>query len=106
MSLHTRMANEDGVVTIRLAGEVDSRSAHRLNELIIEAAAASPSRLVLLTEDLTYLSSAGLRCLVFAHQKMGPGVEIVLVGTRPDVAETIKMTGFDRSVIMQDAVER
>jgi anti-anti-sigma factor len=100
------MANEDGVVTIRLAGEVDSRSAHRLNELIIEAASASPSRLVLLTEDLTYLSSAGLRCLVFAHQKMGPGVEIVLVGTRPDVAETIRMTGFDRSVIMQDAVER
>jgi anti-anti-sigma factor len=106
MSLYTKMENEDGVVTIRLAGEVDSRSAHRLNELIIEAAAAAPSRLVLLTEDLTYLSSAGLRCLVFAHQKMGPGVEIVLVGTQPDVAETIRMTGFDRSVIMQDAVER
>jgi anti-anti-sigma factor len=105
MSLHTKMENEDRVVTIRLAGEVDSRSAHRLNELIIEAAAAQPSRLVLLTEELTYLSSAGLRCLVFAHQKMGPGVEIVLVGTQPDVAETIRMTGFDRSVIMQDAVE-
>jgi anti-anti-sigma factor len=105
MSLHTKMENEDGVVTIRLVGEVDSRSAHRLNELIIEAASGSPSRLVLLTEELTYLSSAGLRCLVFAHQKMGPGVEIVLVGTRPDVAETIRMTGFDRSVIMQDAVE-
>lgn len=106
MSLTTKMENDDGVVTIRLAGEVDSRSAHRLNELIIEAAAAKPSRLVLLTEELTYLSSAGLRCLVFAHQKMGPGVEIVLVGTQPDVAETIRMTGFDRSVIMQDAVER
>jgi anti-anti-sigma factor len=105
MSLQTKMDNEDGVVTIRLVGEVDSRSAHRLNELIIEAAAAQPSRLVLLTEELTYLSSAGLRCLVFAHQKMGPGVEIVLVGTHPDVAETIRMTGFDRSVIMQDAVE-
>lgn len=106
MSLTTKMENEDGVVTIRLAGEVDSRSAHRLNELIIEAAAAKPSRLVLLTEELTYLSSAGLRCLVFAHQKMGPGVEIVLVGTQPEVADTIRMTGFDRSVIMQDAVER
>lgn len=106
MSLYTKMENEDGVVTIRLVGEVDSRSAHRLNELIIEAASAQPSRLVLLAEELTYLSSAGLRCLVFAHQKMGPGVEIVLVGTQPDVAETIRMTGFDRSVIMQDAVER
>jgi anti-anti-sigma factor len=48
------------------------------------------------------MSSAGLRCLVFAHQKLGRAVEIVLVGTQPAVAETISMTGFDRSVIMQD----
>lgn len=104
MSFQGKMHAENGVVTIRLVGEVDSRSAHRLNELIIGAADKNPDRLVLLAEDLTYLSSAGLRCLVFAHQKMGRGVEIVLVGTRPEVAETIKLTGFDRSIVMQDAV--
>jgi len=103
MSLHTRMDHEDGVVTIRLTGEVDSRSAHQLNELVITAADTNPNRLVLLAEDLTYLSSAGLRCLVFAHQKMGPGVEIVLVGAQADVAATIRMTGFHRSIVMQDA---
>lgn len=102
MSLLTKMDNEDGVVTIRLTGEVDSRSAPQLNELIITAADTKPSRLVLLADGLTYLSSAGLRCLVFAHQKMGPGVQIVVVGAHADVAATIRLTGFDRSIVMQD----
>jgi anti-anti-sigma factor len=105
MGFHGKMHAEDGVVTIRLVGEADSRAAHRLNELIIEAVTLTPMRLVLLTEDLTYLSSAGLRSLVFAHQKMGREAEIVLVGVRPEVAETIRLTGFDRSIVMQEAGE-
>jgi anti-anti-sigma factor len=51
------------------------------------------------------MSSAGLRSLVFAHQKMPPGMEIVLIGARPEVAETIRLTGFDRSIVMQEATE-
>ena len=102
MSFTTKVHIDDGVVTIRLTGELDSRSAPALNEVIVEATGGPVRRLVLLAEDLTYMSSAGLRCLVFAHQKLGRGVEIVLVATQPAVAETISMTGFDRSVIMQD----
>jgi anti-anti-sigma factor len=47
--------------------------------------------------------SAGLRCLVFAQQKMPHGVQIVIVGARPEVAETIRLTGFDRAVVMQES---
>lgn len=104
MGFQGKMHTEDSVVTIRLTGDVDSRSAHELNELIAAAAEHDPSRLVLLAQELTYLSSAGLRCLVYAHQKMGRQTQIVLVGTRPEVAETIRLTGFDRSILMQDAV--
>lgn len=96
---------EQRVASIRLTGELDSRAAPRMHDLISEAATHELDRLVLTMSELTYLSSAGLRCLVFAHQKMGSGVRIVLVGTRPSVAETIQLTGFDRSVIMQDPVE-
>jgi len=54
----------------------------------IYCAPGNPGTL-LLAENLTYLSSAGLRCLVFAHQKMGRDTQIVLVGTRPEVAEKV-----------------
>lgn len=105
MSFQTRTHVEAGVASIKLIGELDSRAAHRFNGVIAELTEnpAKPlSRLVLLMEELSYMSSAGLRCLVFAHQKLGRGVEIVLVGTQPSVAETINLTGFDRSVVMQD----
>jgi anti-anti-sigma factor len=90
---------------MRLVGDLDSKSAPTLNKLITEIAEQPVRRLVLLVNELAYLSSAGLRCLVFAHQKMGRGVDIVLVGAQPEVVETIRLTGFDRSVIMQDPVE-
>ncbi len=105
MAFQAKMRMENGVATIWLSGELDSRSAPQLNELVIEAVEHEPERLVLLVSDLAYLSSAGLRSLVFAHQKMARGTEIVLVGVRPDVAETIRLTGFDRSIVMQEAVE-
>lgn len=107
MAFQARMFTdtETGTVSIRLVGDLDSGSAPRLNDLITEAARGQVHRLVLLMERLNYLSSAGLRCLVFAHQKLGPGVDIVLVGTRPEVADTIRLTGLERSVIMQDPAD-
>jgi anti-anti-sigma factor len=102
MTFHTRTYVEGDVASIKLIGELDSRSAPGFNGVIAELTASPPARLVLLMDELTYMSSAGLRCLVFAHQKLGRSVEIVLVGTQPSVAETISMTGFDRSVIMRD----
>lgn len=107
MTFHARMRiGDDATITIRLDGELDSGSAPVLNKLIAEAAQQEVVRkLVLLMGQLTYLSSAGLRCIVFAHQKFGSAVEIVLVGARPDVVETIRMTGIDRSVTLQDPVD-
>jgi anti-anti-sigma factor len=105
MAFNAKMHVSDDATTIRLTGELDRRAAPRLNELIIESAKQPLSRLVLLMEELTYMSSAGLRCLVFAHQKLPRGVDIVLVGTRPEVAETIRLTGFDRSITMQETAD-
>jgi anti-anti-sigma factor len=105
MTFHAKLSVDQGTATIRLSGELSSPVAGQLNQLIAEAARQSVDRLVLLTEQLTYISSAGLRCLAVAHQKFGPSVPIVLVGVHPEVAETIRLTGLDRTVIMQDTLE-
>ncbi|ONI84656.1 hypothetical protein ALI22I_29395 [Saccharothrix sp. ALI-22-I] len=102
MSFEAKSHVWDGIATIRLRGELESKSAGRLNRVIEEVATQELHRMVLLMDQLTYLSSAGLRSLVYAHQKLGRGVEIVLVGALPEVAETIRLTGFDRSVVMQE----
>ncbi len=90
---------------IRLVGELDARSAPRFNELINVAASSDVSQLVLIADGLTYMSSAGLRCLVFAHQKMPDTVRISFIGAQAQVAETIRLVGFDHSIVLQEAGE-
>ncbi|HEY0935861.1 MAG TPA: anti-sigma factor antagonist, partial [Trebonia sp.] len=88
-----------GTATVRLAGELGSAAAPRLEQVINDVSGRDGLRhLVLDMADLSYLSSAGLRCLVFAEQKLPAGVPMVLTSLQPDVAETIRLTGFDRSV--------
>lgn len=103
MSFDAKLLVEDSVATIWLSGELDASSAPRFNDLITDAAKHVLTRLVLLAENLSYMSSAGVRCLVFAQQKLYRGTAIVLVGAQPDVAETIRLTGFDRSITMEEA---
>jgi anti-anti-sigma factor len=103
MSFDAKMTMSDGVAAIRLSGELNSASAPQFNELITDAANQHATQLVLLADDLTYMSSAGLRCLVFAHQRMPRGTKITVIGAQPDVAETITLTGFDRSIDLQQA---
>jgi anti-sigma B factor antagonist len=105
MAFDAKTHIDQSMVTITLTGELDSRAARRFNEVISAVPTGTVHQLVLLMAGLSYMSSAGLRCLIFAQQKFGRGVRIVLVGTQPTVAETISMTGFDRSVTMHDAVE-
>ncbi|MEV5891395.1 anti-sigma factor antagonist [Nonomuraea fuscirosea] len=101
MNFKINMNVEGDTATIRLAGELDGRSAPELNDLVSQAVGRQVAKLVLLLDELTYMSSAGVRCLVFAHQKLPRGSEITLVGTQPEVAETIRLTGFDRSIMMR-----
>jgi anti-anti-sigma factor len=103
MPFDANLRVDDGVATIRLSGELDAMSAPQFSGLIADATKQQISRLVLLAGNLSYMSSAGLRCLVFAHQRLPRGTEIVLVGAQPDVAETIRLTGFDRSITMEEA---
>lgn len=99
--IHTQMDGNAAVMT--LTGELDAAAAPALRDQIEKlAGGAHVERLVLRLKGLDYMASAGLRALVFAKQKLGAGVELVLVGTQPAVAETIELTGFHHSVTMVD----
>jgi anti-anti-sigma factor len=95
----------DHVAVIALEGELDATVA-QLRDAVDQAATAGQARrLVLDMTDLTFMASAGLRALVFARQKMGPNVEIFVVGAQESVLETIEMTGFQHSVTLLDTYD-
>ncbi len=92
----------NGIAKITLVGELDASVAGDFKTRIEEAAAQNAKKLVLLMSGLEYMSSAGLRALVFAKQKMGTAVTIYVVGAQPGVMEPIRQTGFHHSVIVLD----
>jgi anti-anti-sigma factor len=91
-----------GIARFTLAGELDASVAPEFKAAIEAVADQNPRRLVLMMKDLDYMASAGLRVLIFAKQKLGRGVDIYIVGAKPGVAETLRMTGFQYSVELVD----
>src|SRR5947209_17490425 len=99
----TEMSN--GVAKITLTGELDASVAADFRSQIDNAAAQQAKRVALLVQDLEYMSSAGLRVLVFARQKMGNNVNIYLVGAQPQIIEPIKQSGLMRSLQLADSYD-
>ena len=93
---------QNGIAKVTLVGELDGSVAGQFRDKVQEAASQEAKRLILVLDKLEYMSSAGLRVLVFAKQKMGSGVDIYMVGAQEAVLEPIKMTGLDKSVILVD----
>jgi anti-sigma B factor antagonist len=102
MAFTISVEESPGEATIELLGELDAAAAPRFKEAIEKVAEAKPQRLVLLVGELEFMASAGLRVLIFARQKMGPGVSLYVIGSRGPVLSTLKMSGFHHSVHLQD----
>ncbi|MEM7738807.1 MAG: anti-sigma factor antagonist [Deinococcota bacterium] len=102
MSFQAELRTEPNAAVIVLSGELDANAAPEFRNKIETAASQDISKLVLDIKELSYMASAGLRTLVFARQKMGADVEIIVVGAQEAVRETIEMTGFHHSVDMVD----
>jgi anti-anti-sigma factor len=102
MAFNSTLEISNDTARITLAGEMDAAVAPQFRANVEQAVAQKVQRLVLMMQELSYMSSAGLRALVFAKQKMGAGADIYVIGAQENVLETIKMTGFDKSVILQE----
>ncbi len=91
---------ENGIAQITLSGELDASTGNRFQLEVEKAVQEKAKRLVLMMHDLEYMASAGLRVLIFAKQKMGPGVDVFVVGAREVVMDTIRKTGLHYSVML------
>ena len=104
MSFDISVTVRGRTVIMELAGDLDAATAPTFHQRIEDVDRNEVDQLVLDMTNLAYMSSGGLRGLVFAKQKMGENVEIVLVGVNSTVGETIRLTGFQHSVSFADRV--
>jgi anti-anti-sigma factor len=104
MTFSASLSTRAEVAVIKANGDLDAISAAMFREKIDAAAESAPAQLVLDVRRLRYISSAGLRQLVYARQKMPDDVSITLVGASDDVAKTIRLVGLDQSMIFTDQI--
>jgi anti-anti-sigma factor len=98
MAFESTLEMVNSVAKITLTGELDASSAPQFKSTIEAAAAQTAKRIALLVNDLEYISSAGLRVLVFARQKMGKGIDIYLIGAQDQILDPIKQSGLLHSL--------
>ncbi len=97
MALNVSWARSDGVLVARLAGRIDAVNSAECAEMLQEATDSNERSLVLNLSELTYLSSAGLRTLLMtAKQFGGPSRAFALCDISSQIAEVIRMSGFDQ----------
>jgi anti-anti-sigma factor len=98
MAFYSDLTIAEGTATIRLSGELDAMTAPDFHRMIENVAALAVRRLVVAVHELTYISSAGLRSLVFARQNMDDSVSLAVAGAVPMVERTIRMAGLDLGI--------
>ena len=92
---------EGNRLTLSLVGELNTESAPMFEE-VIKSSLAGIEKLVLDMNELTYLTSAGLRILLVAQKIMKSQGEMKIRGANADVKEVFFLTGFNNVLEFED----
>ena len=92
----------ENVLTVKVRGHLDVVNASEL-EAYIQPELGSVSQIVMDLEEVEYVSSAGLRVLLAAQQKMeSKGGGMTLIHVSPVIREIFEMTGFLDMVALEE----
>lgn len=96
--------NDDGVLTIYLAGHIDSNNAGEIEAEITKIVDENkPSNIIIDAANLEYISSAGLR-IVLRLKKNYPDIKVIELSS--EVYEIFEITGFSEMMDIQKAYRK
>jgi anti-anti-sigma factor len=99
----SKSVTKSGIVLLEVEGEVDAHTARKLDQALKDLLAQGHSRLVLDASQMGYISSAGLRVVLFAHREARQlGGEVRLFGLNAQVRRVFEIAGFDKLLCISD----
>ena len=84
----------DNATDIALVGRLDTTTAPDLEKELKELFEQGVSQLTLDFEQLDYISSAGLRVLLFAQKNLSENGKMTIRNVKPEIMEVFDITGF------------
>lgn len=79
---------------ITVKGKLDFAQAPRLMDALAELKGKDITTITFDCADLTYISSSGIRVIIFAKQKITPNMTIVMSDVNEDVMEVLDICGI------------
>jgi len=100
MTLAIEITKAENCVTMTLSGEVDTKTAPELLKELTRLQLNVLSQLRMKLAEVSFMSSAGLRALVFAKQKMPHSARLYVIGASEVIQDTISKTGLTQAVVI------
>jgi anti-sigma B factor antagonist len=98
--------SENGVVQLEIKGEVDAYTARELDKALKDLLALGHSRLVLDASQMGFISSVGLRVILFNHREACRlGGEVRVFGLNAQVRRVFEIAGFDELFQISDTYD-
>jgi stage II sporulation protein AA (anti-sigma F factor antagonist) len=95
---------ENEVVLIEVEGEIDAHTARQLDKTLNDLLAQGHSRLVLDASQMGFISSAGLRAIMFAHREAySRGGQLRVCGLSAQARRIFEMARLDEYLHFTDA---
>jgi anti-anti-sigma factor len=93
----------DGVVIVRVTGDVDLSNAAQVEAAVLAAAATSRGALVVDLTDVPFIDSAGVRCLDHLLSERPPDGSVLVVADEHGRARfTLRLCGFPDDLLRDD----
>lgn len=93
--MEVREVSADGITVVEVKGRVDSTSAPALGDKLTHAVASPQQRVIVDLSGADYVSSAGLRVLLRAAERLDQTKgKLVLHGLNSRVEEVFEISGF------------
>jgi anti-anti-sigma factor len=105
MALTIEVVQNDVHVTITLAGDVDTKTAPELLSKLVALELNVLEQLRLDLQAVNFVSSAGLRAIVFAKQKMPHESTLYVIGASEQIIETITKTGLGNAIKIVESAD-
>jgi anti-anti-sigma factor len=96
---------DDGVVLVRLAGELDLYNADSLRDALFDAAAQRPERLVVDLTEVQFIDSTALGVLIEARAKLANRRGFLLAAPGLETRRALEISGLDRHFSIHDTVD-
>lgn len=102
MESEVKVVREEDMLKVTINGKLDAVKAPELMDAFKSYMNQGIGKIVFYAEQMEYMSSAGLRTLIFAKQKLGTEVEVYLIKPQEAVLEVINMSGLDHFLKIAD----